>query len=103
MSDNSQNKNGNKKINPEGTDISSGEWIAVPIGYFVHILVDSGLDPVIMFRVTEDGPRDSKGSFVRRMEILSVPNGFVLDTARKENVNYIHEGLEKQVDRGIIT
>jgi len=63
-----------------GTDYTDGQWIATTMGQFIQILVDSGSDPCIIFRVDEDMPAEGTGgAFIRKMTIYSVPNGAVVN------------------------
>ena len=71
----------------DSVDYTDGRWVATTMGHFIQILVDSGHDPAIIFRVEEDSqfgteedgavtPDDD--SFIRKMTVYSVPNGAVL-------------------------
>lgn len=57
-----------------------GLWHATTMGVFLQLLVDSGVNEAILFRVIEkkDYP-DDKGLFASRMEVVVVPDGHVLD------------------------
>jgi hypothetical protein len=86
-----------------GTAYDSGEWIATTMGQFLQILVDSGEDPAVVFRVIEDTPAGN-ASFVRRYELLCVPNGAVVATVlqvdpkmpvNKVLLEFIRQGLVK--------
>jgi hypothetical protein len=62
------------------TDYTDGQWIATTMGQFIQILVDSGSDPCVIFRVEEDTPADgTDGCFIRKMTVYSVPNGAVVN------------------------
>lgn len=63
----------------EEVDCTDGRWVATTMGQFLQILVDSGQDPCVIFRVDTDIylPRDAD-SFVRKLTVFSVPNGAVV-------------------------
>jgi len=66
------------------SDYTDGQWIATTMGQFIQILVDSGHDPCIIFRVEEDKyPDGEESSFVRKMTVYSVPDGSVVDMLRE--------------------
>ena len=89
------------------TDYIDGQWIATTMGQFIQILVDSGNDPCIIFRVEEDRP-SVKGVFVRKMTIYSVPNGLVVDMLRELGMtgdgHYgIYKVLGQLIQEGLVT
>lgn len=61
-------------------DITSGDWVATTTGDFISFLIDSGHDPVVIFRVDEDERTDDTGTFIRKITLYSVPNGKVKET-----------------------
>ena len=90
-------------------DYTDGQWIATTMGQFLMILVDSGNDPCIIFRVDEDGPPigfDGR-SFVRKLTVYSVPNGAVVDMLRELGLtgkgHYgIYKVLSQLIQAGIV-
>ena len=94
----------------EEVDYTDGRWVATTMGGFLQILVDSGQDPCVIFRVDTDIylPRDAT-AFVRKLTVFSVPDGAVvpmMDTLKFSNDDSTHvvnkvlaEFLEKRLVR----
>jgi hypothetical protein len=81
-------------------DYTDGKWIAMSVGQFCQILIDSGENEAILFRVIEDVPVDDK-SFIRQCEVLQIPSGIV-----KEVIDYkdarVHKVLAYFLEKGLI-
>lgn len=76
-----------------GVDYADGDWIAMSMGQFIQILVDSGLNAseAILFRVVSDTPVDDE-SFMRQMDVLQVPSGAVAQQITERNAR-VHKVL----------
>ena len=88
-------------------DYTDGRWIATTMGQFIQILVDSGNDPAIIFRVEEDRPVSDK-SFVRKMTVYSVPNGAVISMCKDlhiidSDIHGVYKVLQQLIGAGLVT
>jgi len=79
-----------------------GEWYGATMGHFIGLLVDVGLDPAVMFRVVEDSEPDDNGKFIRRLEVIMFPNGYVVDGLKAQNVDRAHKTLVALIEAGIV-
>lgn len=78
-----------------------GKWYAVTLGHFIGLLVDTGLDPAVRFRVVGDTESDENGLFLRTIEVVLVPNGYV---ARESLFcERIHKTLKSLLEKGVVT
>ena len=84
----------------DGFEFDDGNWYACTLGEFISLLVDAGDDPAVMFRVVDDSECDADGKFVRKFELVSVPDGYVAATARK--CKGIHKTLRLMIEGGAI-
>lgn len=79
----------------QGIDFTDGRWIATTMGQFLQILIDSGNDPAVIFRVEWDRPVNDK-SFIRKFTLYSVPNGSVVDMCKELHIlDSDHHGVYK--------
>ena len=69
---------------------------------FIQLLVDSGRDPVVIFRVVEDGELDEQKAFVRKMEIVCVPDGHVIEQIEEAGTDQVHRVLATLIEKGIV-
>jgi hypothetical protein len=85
-----------------GVDFTDGSWIAMSMGQFIQILVDSGPKgtDAILFRVVSDTPIDGT-SFMRQMDVLQVPSGAVAEQIAEHNA-YVHKVLAGFLKAGLI-
>jgi hypothetical protein len=90
------------KSQPNGIEFDDGEWHAATLGHFIALLVDSGSDPAVLFRVVEDGPFLDSGSHARKWELVVIPNGLVLDVMREYNVDHAHKVLKAFLENGLV-
>jgi len=81
----------------------NGQAYAVTLGEFISILVDAGQDPAVIFRVVEDGPPDETGGFVRKFEVIMVPDGHVIEEMKVQGVHRIHKVLRALLDAGKVS
>ena len=82
----------------ETVDYTDGRWIATTMGQFLQILVDSGQDPCIIFRVNEDTRVPDEGNlFVRELTVLSVPNKAVVNTM--DSLGFYNDGTPHAVNK----
>lgn len=79
------------------------EWTACTLGFFVQLLIDIGHDPAIIFRVVEDFEPDESGAFIRRLEVLMVPDGQVKDAVYATGTDRIHETLLDLLKAGVVS
>jgi len=79
-----------------------GNWFGVTLGHFIGLLVDAGQDPVVAFRVIEDGKPDDAGQFARRIEMVLIPDGHVRDEFQTIGVERIHKTLAALMERGVV-
>lgn len=91
-------------------DYTDGRWIATTTGQFLQILVDSGHDPCIIFRVDEDryadGGHDDR--FVRKMTVYSVPNGLVIPVCKElgiigSDTHAVYKLLQEFIKEGLVS
>ena len=54
-----------------------GHWYASTLGHFIGLLVDAGQDPAVCFRVVADSEPDNEGKFIRRVDVIMLPDGYV--------------------------
>ena len=80
---------------------ADGDWHVVTLGGLVQLLIDAGTDVAATLRVIEDTPPDENNQFIRHMEIKLLPNGMVLDEARKE-CKTMSKILKKLCEEGIV-
>lgn len=80
-----------------------GTWHASTTGRFMPLLLDVGADPVIAWRILEDGEPDDEGEYTRRMEIVLVPNGQVRETFAALDVQGVDRVLGEFLRHGIVT
>ena len=86
--------------NGENVDLSSEQWRMDTVGDFISRLIDDG-DAAIMFRTTNKSKLDKDGFFVRTMEIVSIPQGHVIEHVKQCETmghrlyRFIEEGLVK--------
>ena len=78
-----------------------GNWHAVSMGVFLQLLVDAGQDPAVAFRVTGDSNLDVDGQFTRRMEIVVLPNGYVMQGIQAAGAD-VHTVLGLLIERGLV-
>ena len=94
-----ENEESQEKQDPGTHD--DGKWHLLSTGVFVQVLIDSGLDPAVFMRVVEDQQHDD-GTFTRRMEIVSAPNGHVLETARSLDCHSVHRVIRQFIEQGLV-
>ena len=78
-----------------------GNWYAVTLGHFIGLLVDAGQDPAVQFRVVKDTEPDKNGKFLRKIELVLLPDGYVLEGV-KESYR-IHKTLKALLEAGLIS
>lgn len=69
------------------------EWTACTLGFFVQLLIDTGHDPAVIFRTVEDFEPDENGAFIRRLEVLMIPDGQVQRAIHATGAERIHKTL----------
>jgi hypothetical protein len=89
--------------NGEGVAFDDGRWHAATLGHLASLLIDSGNDSAILFRVVGDGPFLESGAFARRWEIITIPNGLVRAMLRQYGVNHAHKTLKAYLEAGLVT
>ena len=63
----------NAKVTTDEHGYDDGHWYASTLGHFIGLLVDAGRDPAVCFRVVADSEPDQDGQFVRRIDLLNLP------------------------------
>jgi hypothetical protein len=91
----------NETVNDRGGYLD-GEWHASSMGEFVSLLVD-GADPAVLFRVIEDGPQDKRGHFTRRLDVLLVPNGQIMEQCKAHGIERAHKVLVAFLEAGVMS
>jgi len=86
----------------EVVNYDDGRWYAGTLGHFVGLLIDAGQDPAALFRVVEDEPAED-GVFVRRLEVVLVPDGHVLEQMHRHGVERAHKTLAAMMSAGKVT
>jgi hypothetical protein len=81
-------------------DYADGSWIAMSVGQFCQILIDSGEKEAILFRVADDVPINNK-SFIRQYEVLQVPSGIVQGVIDYKKAT-VHKVLAGFLEKGLI-
>ena len=84
-------------------DYADGQATAVTLGHFIGLLVDAGQDPAVIFRVIYDTPPDENGQFVRKLEVVMVPDGHVVEEMKAQGVRRIHKVLRALLDAGKVS
>ena len=79
-----------------------GQIYAVTLGHFIGLLVDAGYDPAVIFRVVHDGLPDENGCFVRKIEMLMVPDGHVESEIVRQRTDRIHKTLKALLEAGVV-
>ena len=87
---------------PKDEGFDDGRWNVVTLGFFVRLLIDVGPDPVIKFRVLEDGPVDDNGKFTRRIELIQLPDGYVKSALDNDKDCRIDKTLVQLIKAGIV-
>jgi len=82
---------------------ADGQTYAVTLGHFIGLLVDAGQDPAVIFRVVYDAPPDETGQFVRKIEMVLVPDGHVIEEMKVQGVRRIHKVLRALLDAGEVS
>lgn len=87
-------------------NFDDGRWTASTLGFFIGLLVDTGQDPAVCFRVVEDSEPDEKGRFIRHYDLLTLPNGYVYKGISQcygpQGKTRIHKVLRAFLDEGVI-
>ncbi|MCP4990842.1 MAG: hypothetical protein GY928_33815 [Colwellia sp.] len=76
-----------------------GKWYASTIGHLASIIID-GDDSAVCFRVVEDSVPGNDGYFVRKMEIVLLPNGVIGDFAKK--CSGVQKDLKALLKKGVL-
>jgi hypothetical protein len=79
-----------------------GRWYLLSMGAFIQVLVDTGGDPAVAMRVLENGQPDENGDFVRRMEVVQIPNGHVLEVYRRLPCAAAERVIRERLKKGVV-
>ena len=85
----------------EAVRADDGRWYAGTLGHLVSLLIDEQ-DTAALFRVVEDEPVED-GVFVRRLEVVLVPDGHVLEQMHRHGVERAHKTLAALMSAGKVT
>ena len=77
-----------------------GKCYATTLGHFIGLLVDAGQDPAVCFRVVADSQPDEEGKFVRRIEVLMLPDGYVTEAVSE--CHGVHKTLRALLEAGVV-
>lgn len=77
-----------------------GNWYASTLGHFVGLLIDAGQDPAVCFRVVKDSESDDDGKFIRHIEVLMLPDGYVSEGIL--GCRGVHKTLTALLEAGVI-
>ena len=77
-----------------------GNWYASTLGHFIGLLVDAGQDPAVCFRVVADSEPGRDGQFIRRIDLIILPDGCVGDYTLK--CHGVHKTLKALLEAGVI-
>jgi len=83
------------------TRFNDGAWHASTMGHFIGLLVDAGQDPAVAFRVVGDDRRDDSGVFIRTLEVIMIPNGFVVTVIQEVGAK-IHKTLAALLEAKVV-
>ena len=83
------------------TQLDDGKWHAVTMGVFVQLLIDAGMDPAVVFRVLSDGEPDDDGQFVRNIQVMLLPDGYIVPAIRKTGAD-VHDVLRQFIEKGLM-
>lgn len=83
-----------------GYEYDDGNWYAATLGHFIGLLVDAGQDPAVCFRITHDSVPDADGQFIRRVEVLVLPDGCVGEAIL--GCRGVHKLLKALLEAGIV-
>jgi hypothetical protein len=85
------------------TDFADGRWVAMTMGQFCQILIDSGPLEAIVFRVIQpDEPVDDGASFVRQYHVIQVPSGSIQAHINATDAA-VHKVLAGFLERGLMS
>lgn len=82
-------------------DYTNGNWHAATLGQFIAMLIDSGRDEAVLFRIM-DGPPEDLGAFVRQMHIILLPQGQVTDWIDGVKPEGIEKSLAALIKAGAV-
>jgi len=77
-----------------------GHWYASTLGHFISLLVDAGQNPAVCFRVVDDSESDADGKFVRHIELLMLPDGYVAEGV--DGCHGVHKTLMHLLEAGVV-
>ena len=77
-----------------------GNWYASTLGHFIGLLVDAGQDPAVCFRVAADSDPDDDGQFIRHIEVLMLPDGYVGEGIL--GCHGVHKTLKALLEAGVV-
>lgn len=75
-------------------------WRAATLGHFIGLLVDTGQDPVILFRITAR-INCADNAFVQRLEVLQVPDGAVVGMIQAFDAD-VHKALAALIETEVV-
>jgi hypothetical protein len=76
-----------------------GHWYASTLGHFIGLLVDAGQDSAVCFRVVADSESGQDGQFIRRIDLIVLPDGYVGHYALQ--CHGVHKTLKALLDAGV--
>lgn len=79
-----------------------GEWYAATLGHFVSLLIDSG-DVAVLYRVTNESGDDENGRYRCTFEIVTLPDGHIVDAINEKGEIGIHKVLAALLAQGVVS
>ena len=86
--------------NAPPVDIDSGAWVAMTMGTFISVLVDSSPSEAIIYRVVGD-TRVNEEAFMRHLDVRIVPDGAVVEQIEATGAR-AHKVLSGAIERGLM-
>jgi len=79
-----------------------GNYYAATLGHFISLLVDSGQDPAVIYRVVGDSKHTDDGRFMRMIEVTLLPDGMVGAAIEEMQPVGIHKTLKTLIEGGVV-
>ena len=79
-------------------DYADGQWVAMTMGQFCQIIIDSGPKDAVLFRVVADRRIPGNDtSFYRHMDVLLVPDGSITEAINETGAR-VHKVLHGLIE-----
>lgn len=84
------------------TDFTDGRWVAMTVGQFCQILIDSGPLEAIVFRVMQPDEPVDNDTFIRQYHVIQVPSGSIQAHINATDAA-VHKVLAGFLERGLMS